>query len=63
MKTGSRKFLLTVLGLISFTLISCISGSIDFISLGLGVGFILTPNMAANAFEHKFQQNKEQNNV
>ena len=48
-----RKFILTMLALGAFTAIMIISKP-DPLSLGLGVGFLLSPMAAANAMEHKF---------
>lgn len=52
-----RKFWLTMVALASFTVIMIIS-KVDPMNLGLGLGFLVTPMAASNAFEHKFKNGK-----
>ncbi len=52
---GYRKFFLTLAGVISFTLIGMKNAQADFMSLGIGLGFLLAPIAAANAAKYKYQ--------
>lgn len=56
---GYRKFFLTLAGVISFTLIGMKNAQADFMSLGLGLGFLLAPIAAANAAKYKYAAKSE----
>lgn len=49
---GLRKFILTVLGLLCFTVILFVHETVDPFWLGLGLALLLTPTAIANVFEH-----------
>ena len=53
MLEGNRKFILSVLCIISFTFIVSMSNfKLDYFQLGLGLGAVAFPVMLANAIEH-----------
>jgi hypothetical protein len=49
-----RKFWLTLVGLGGFIAIILLHPQIDPISLGLGLGFLLSPMAVSNVYEHKY---------
>lgn len=50
--TNLRKFWLTFASLVGYVAIMALRPGVDPISLGLGLGFLLTPMAAGNAIEH-----------
>jgi len=52
---GNRKFVLTLIALLSACAIIIFHPSIDPVDLGLGLGFLIAPMAASNAFEHKYK--------
>lgn len=55
-----RKWSLTVISLISYSVIMVINHQVEPMALGLGLGFLLTPAMAANAMEHRYKNQRTQ---
>jgi len=53
-----RKFYLTLASLIGYVTIALWNANVDPMALGLGIGFLLTPTAAANAFEHRYKNGK-----
>jgi len=49
---GNRKFVLTLISLLGYVLILTTVTSIDPLSLGAGMGVILSPMATSNAFEN-----------
>ena len=54
---GLRKTILTLAGLIVFAFVCAkTDGPIDYMTLGLGIGMLLTPAAVGNIFEHKYKK-------
>jgi len=51
-----RKFWLTVLSILSFTILHWKIPNVDSFNLGLAIGALLSPTMFANAAEWKFKK-------
>lgn len=55
---GLRKTILTFAALVGFISIGLVKDQVDFMGLGLGLGFLITPFAAANAMEHRFKNQR-----
>lgn len=53
-----RKSLWQMTAIIGYVAIMLFNPTIEPMALGLGLGFLLAPNAAANAMEHKFKNGK-----
>lgn len=53
-----RKTVLTFTALLGFVSIGLVKDNVDFMGLGLGMGFLTAPFAAANAMEHRFKNQR-----